>query len=102
HKEEILPFMNYLISQVEKLGIKVELEKDADIASITKVNPDVIVLATGGCQSVPKIPGIDCHNVVFAEDVLSGKTVGQKVIIIGGGLVGCETAEYLVHKGKTI
>ena len=102
HKEEILPFMNYLISQVEKLGIKVELEKDADIASITKVNPDVIVLATGGVQSVPKIPGIDCHNVVFAEDVLSGKTVGQKVIIIGGGLVGCETAEYLVHKGKTI
>jgi NADPH-dependent 2,4-dienoyl-CoA reductase/sulfur reductase-like enzyme len=102
HKEEIQPFINYLISQVNKLGIKVELGKEADMTSIKHVHPDCIVLAAGGIPIIPQIPGIDCHNVVFAEDVLSGAIVGQKVIIIGGGLVGCETAEYLVTKGKTV
>ena len=103
HKEEIQPFLNYLISQVGKLGIRVELGKEADVTSIKLVHPDVIVLAAGGVPiAAREIPGIVGHNVVFAEDALSDAIVGQKVVIIGGGLVGCETAEYLVNKGKTV
>ena len=89
------------MKQTNKIGIKVELEKTADINSIKKLNPDAIVLATGASPLMPKITGVDSSNVVFAEDVLTGTTVVQ-VVIIGGGLVGCETAEFLADKGKTI
>jgi 2-enoate reductase len=52
---------------------------------------------------MPDIPGIDKSSVVTAEDVLSGKAkVGQNVVIIGGGMVGCETGHYLVGQGKTV
>ena len=102
NKEEIRPFINYLVFQVNKLGIKAELSKEADIASIKQVHPDVVVLASGGLAVIPQIPGIESKNVVLAENVLSGIDIGQKVVIIGGGLVGCETAEYLVAKGKTV
>ena len=52
---------------------------------------------------MPDIPGIDKSNVVTAQDVLSGKAkAGQNVVIIGGGMVGCETGHYLVEQGKTV
>ncbi len=52
---------------------------------------------------MPGIPGIDKPNVVTAQDVLSGKAkAGQRVVIIGGGMVGCETGHYLVEQGKTV
>ena len=52
---------------------------------------------------MPDIPGIDKPNVVTAQDVLSGKvSVGQNVVIIGGGMVGCETGHYLAVQGKTV
>jgi len=102
HKDEISLFTNYLIYQMKKLDIRIELEKAIDAAFVKKFNPDVVIVATGSNPLIPKIKGIDCCNVVFAEDVLSGKEVGQKVVVIGGGLVGCETADFLVEKGKVV
>ncbi len=52
---------------------------------------------------MPDVPGIDRPNVATAQDVLSGKArVGQNVVIIGGGMVGCETGHYLAEQGKTV
>jgi len=52
---------------------------------------------------MPDIAGIDTSNVVTAQDVLSGKaSVGQNVVIIGGGMVGCETGHYLAEQGKKV
>jgi len=52
---------------------------------------------------MPDIPGIDKSNVVTAQDVLSGKArAGQNVVIIGGGMVGCETGHHLAEQGKTV
>ena len=68
---------------------------------IEKENPDVVIIATGSEPLVPNIPGIE--NAVPAEDVLIGKkTVGNDVIIIGGGIVGCETALHLSKQGKNV
>jgi pyruvate/2-oxoglutarate dehydrogenase complex dihydrolipoamide dehydrogenase (E3) component len=62
--------------------------------------PDVLVVAVGAVPIVPHIPGIRSGHVVSAEDVLTGKkTVRGKVVILGGGLVGCETAEFLAARG---
>ena len=101
-KDEIRPLIDYFVHQIRKLRISVELQKEADAAAIKQIKPDVIVLAAGGIPGVPPIPGVKLENVVFAEDVLAGVTVAQRVVIIGGGLVGCETAEFLAKQGKKI
>ena len=70
---------------------------------ILKNQPDAVIVATGSEPVVPEIPGADRCQVVSAHDVLKNKMLlGEKVLIIGGGSVGCETADYLAGKGKTV
>jgi 2,4-dienoyl-CoA reductase-like NADH-dependent reductase (Old Yellow Enzyme family)/thioredoxin reductase len=102
-KGDILPWIEYLSNQVEKAGAKVELNTDATSEIITKKKPDAVIIATGGTAVMPDIPGIKKSNVVTAQDVLSGKVrIRQNVVIIGGGMVGCETGHYLAEQGKTV
>jgi len=102
-KGDIFPWINYLVNQVEKAGVEVKLNADATAEIVTEGNPDAVVIATGGTPAMPDIPGIDKANVVTAQDVLSGKVkAGQNVVIIGGGMVGCETGHYLAEQGKTV
>jgi len=102
-KGDIFPWIDYLVNQVEKAGVEVKLNADATAEIITEGNPDAVVIATGGTPAMPDIPGIDEVNVVTAQDVLSGKArVGQNVVIIGGGMIGCETGHYLAEQGKTV
>jgi len=102
-KGDIFPWIDYLVGQVEKAGVKVELNTDATTETVIGKKPDAVVIATGGTPAMPDIPGIDKSNVVTAQDVLSGTVkVGQSVVIIGGGMVGCETGHYLVEQGKTV
>jgi 2,4-dienoyl-CoA reductase-like NADH-dependent reductase (Old Yellow Enzyme family)/thioredoxin reductase len=83
----------------QDIEVKLNTKVDADI--IQKENPDVVILATGSDPLIPKIPGVE--NAVLAEDVLSGKTQpGKSVIIIGGGLVGCELAIKLSNEGHDV
>jgi NADPH-dependent 2,4-dienoyl-CoA reductase/sulfur reductase-like enzyme len=103
HKGRIEPLTNYLVIQVKKLGVRVELGKEITLTAVQELKPDVVVLATGVLPLVPDIPGIDSINVVNAEDILNGKVVtGGRVIVLGGELVGCETAEFLAEKGKKV
>jgi len=69
-----------------------------DLAKAAK--PDVIIYAVGAEPVRPPLPGIDGPNVVMATEINDISAVGQKVVIIGGGLVGCETALYLAEFGK--
>ena len=102
-KGDIFPWIDYLVSQTEKVGVKAELETEATVEIVTGKKPDAVVVATGGTPAIPDIPGIGESKVVTAQDVLSGKAkVGQNVVIIGGGMVGCETGHYLVKQGKTV
>jgi 2,4-dienoyl-CoA reductase-like NADH-dependent reductase (Old Yellow Enzyme family)/thioredoxin reductase len=102
-KGDIFPWIQYLVNQVKKAGVAVKLNADATAEIVTKGNPDAVVIATGGTPAMPEIPGIDKPNVVTAQDVLSGKAkAGQNVVIIGGGMVGCETGHYLAGQGKTV
>jgi 2,4-dienoyl-CoA reductase-like NADH-dependent reductase (Old Yellow Enzyme family)/thioredoxin reductase len=102
-KGDIFPWIEYLVGQVEKTEVKVELNTDATVEIITGKKPDAVIIATGGAPAMPDIPGIDESNVGTAENVLLGKArVGQNVVIIGGGMVGCETGHYLAKQGKTV
>jgi 2,4-dienoyl-CoA reductase-like NADH-dependent reductase (Old Yellow Enzyme family)/thioredoxin reductase len=102
-KGDIISWIHYLIDQVKRTGVGVKLNTDATAEIVTREKPDVVIIATGGNPAMPDITGIDASNVVTAQDVLSGKaSVGQNVVIIGGGMVGCETGHYLAEQGKKV
>jgi pyruvate/2-oxoglutarate dehydrogenase complex dihydrolipoamide dehydrogenase (E3) component len=88
-----------MAGQLHKLGVTVELNREATPQVIEEISPDAVVLATGGLPCIPeKIPGIRGKNVVTSWDVLSGRTLpGLKILIVGGGSTGCETADFLAH-----
>ena len=107
YKKDIRDLTAFMINQLRKLKVKVVLGKAITAEEIKKAKPDVVILAAGVKNLVPSpedIPGLDTlKNVVTAEDVLLGKAkVGKKVFIIGGDLVGCETAEFLADQGKQV
>jgi len=100
--QEMSQLIKYLSRQVEKAGMKVELGKEVTTELVEAMKPDVVIVATGACPLVPDdIPGIDKDRVVTAWDVLAGKAAiaARNVVILGGGLVGCETADFLAETG---
>lgn len=103
HKDNMKLIAPYLASQVKKVGVKVVLGKEATAEVITELKPDVVILATGAVTCVPGVPGAKDSNVVSVLDVLKGSArVGNRVVVIGGDMVGCEAAEFLAGKGKTV
>jgi 2,4-dienoyl-CoA reductase-like NADH-dependent reductase (Old Yellow Enzyme family)/thioredoxin reductase len=92
--------ISWLARQVEKNGVKVELGREATAEVLKELNPDVVIIASGSVPLFPNCLGVEKSNVVAAVDVLSGKAkVSGKVVIIGGGLAGCETADFLGERG---
>ena len=80
--------------------MKVELNKEATPELIAAEKPDAVVVATGGVCATPPIPGIDGPKVISSHAVLAGAPRPKgKVLIIGGGLVGCEVADLLADLG---
>jgi pyruvate/2-oxoglutarate dehydrogenase complex dihydrolipoamide dehydrogenase (E3) component len=70
---------------------------------ISEGNPEVVILASGGEQIKPDIPGIDLPFVSNAWQVLGGAVPpGKHSVVIGGGLIGMETADYLCQKGTQV
>jgi 2,4-dienoyl-CoA reductase (NADPH2) len=86
--------------QIVASPVTVVLNRTVDPALIEAEKPDAVILSTGAVPVVPPIPGADLPHVVQAWDVLQGKALtGRRVVIIGGGAVGVETALYLADKG---
>jgi 2,4-dienoyl-CoA reductase (NADPH2) len=120
--EDLPGMVRYLKGQLDKLGVKTELGKEVDSAFIKKLKPDVVIVATGGELVVPEIKGINDKHVIttpslhrmvkpflrfFGPKVLSLPTklwvpFGKHVVIIGGGLHGCEIAEFLLKRGRKV
>lgn len=89
-----------LATQMALNHIEFHLNTAVDAAVIEKEKPDVVLLASGATPIKPPIPGVDGDNVVDAWDVLLDKAkTGQRVVVIGGGAVGVETAMFLAEKG---
>lgn len=98
-REEFVTAVNYLSNEMERLDVKIEMKTEADRDVISEQKPDAVVLATGATPIWPKIPGIDQKNVVHAHDVLEDKAeVKGKVVIIGGGATGAETALFIAKQ----
>ncbi|TET41648.1 MAG: FAD-dependent oxidoreductase [Dehalococcoidia bacterium] len=103
HKDEISTLIQSLSVRTQKAGVEVKLSTEVDLKTIEQGKPDVVVLATGATPIIPDIPGARGKNVVPAVAALTGqKELGEIVIVVGGGMVGCETAEFLAQEGKKV
>ncbi len=104
HKEAVKDLIGSLKARAAKAGVEIKLNSNITPESLAKgEKPDALIVAIGADPLMPPIPGLMSANVIPVEDILSGKeSVSCNVLIIGGGMVGCETAEYLVMNEKDI
>lgn len=97
---ELIRFLSY---QLHKAGVKVELGYDVTAESVAGARPDVVVVATGARFVFPRIPGAERGRVYTALQVLDGSaSPGAKVVVFGGGRVGCEMAVLLAERGTQV
>jgi 2,4-dienoyl-CoA reductase (NADPH2) len=122
-REDIMVFTRYLITQVNKLGVEVHTGTTVTPDMVKQAQPDVLILAAGGSHRIPDIAGIDSRKVQTSQKLhqklkfflkftdpaslrkLSNiwlPNIGKRVVIMGGRLHGCQTAEYLVHNGRKV
>ncbi|HPM73620.1 MAG TPA: FAD-dependent oxidoreductase [Spirochaetales bacterium] len=109
-KFDIVNYLEKLRHDVKTAGkdykLKVKLGEAPSAAELKRGKYDAIVTATGSVQAKPPVPGIDSANVRLAVDVLRDPSLAsgaQKIVVVGGGVVGCETAYWLAHElGKDV
>lgn len=100
-KTEYNSFLVWQQTMLDKYGVEIKLNCAVTAAQAEQWKPDAIILAAGCADAVPPIPGVDGPQVVKAEDVLLERCeTGKRVVVIGGGLVGAETANYLAQTRK--
>ena len=121
-REDLLGLVRYLKTQITKLGVDIRLGKEVSKSVIEGIKPDALIIAAGGVHNIPEIPGIDGRKVVtsralhqrlkgflrfFSPRVLRWLTnfwipIGKRVVIMGGNIQGCQTAEFLVKRGRKV
>ncbi|MBM3133630.1 MAG: FAD-binding protein, partial [Chloroflexi bacterium] len=100
---DIQKLIDYLIRQIQDLGVAIHTGVTINPELISQENPDVVIIATGSKPICPEIPGVKGENVMLARDVLMGKmTAGNRVVVVGGGLVGMEASLVLTKQGKSV
>ena len=102
-KIDLRRLKNYLIHQVEKLPVEVMLNTKVTPEFVRKGGYDALILAVGSLPSTPPIPGLDDPSVAHATTVYSRlDSLGRRVAVLGGGLVGCETGLFLAENGHDV
>jgi len=100
-----LPMRRYRESQIEKVmrsGAEVRLNTPVTKEIVDEVKPDVLIAAVGSEPFAVPVPGHDGSNVVFGAYITPETKIGRKVVIIGGGFIGCEEAVDLAKKGHDV
>lgn len=99
-KQHLSLMKPYLENQLRITGVNVHLGRKLTKQDILDMKPDAIVCATGVKPAALKLEGAE--RAINAKEVLKGSRTGKNVVIIGGGSIGCETAEFLRAKGKNV
>ncbi|MBA4422552.1 MAG: NADH:flavin oxidoreductase [Syntrophus sp. (in: bacteria)] len=102
-RQEINRFTDYLTGRLTRSGVKVILNEEVSPAFVESLKPDTVILATGARPCMLAVPGLPAAQRVTAWDALSGKPVSSGPwLIVGAGLVGCETADLLSDRGEKV
>lgn len=103
-KQKTKQLLSWATNQLGKSGIKIELNTEVTPQLVREIKPDVLIAAVGSDFLVPPVPGCNGSCVCTAGDILLGRNdLGDRVTLIGAGLVGCETALYIGEElGKQV
>lgn len=102
YKQELGRGMKWLKHQCDKYGVEFKFNTEAAAADVLALKPKKVFLCTGAKPIVPKFDN-DGVEAVLAQDILLGRVLaGKKCVVIGGGLVGLETAEYLLSQNREV
>lgn len=95
-KKSYREYLDYMIVQIKKAGVEIYMNTYVTREMIEVLDPDAVLVAVGAEQIVPAIPGIHGKNVMLGFEVFGNEhNIKEKVVIVGGGLVGCEIALHL-------
>lgn len=103
-KEKLNWITDYFAHELPRLGVEVHLGETLDAEKVRALKPEVVIVATGSEPAIPDIPGVDGPNVLVAQELLARQMhfTGQRFAIVGGGMLGLETAEYLAAQGNAV
>lgn len=102
-KDKIHWLIDTQLVQLKKLGVEIQYNVEADADTVKALNPYAVFIATGGKPIMPKsIPGMDSAHVYSVPQVLGGdvEIKGKKIAVIGSGMAGLETAEFLAEDNQ--
>lgn len=102
-KKEVRELNAWYQNELNRLPVKIHVGEAVSVKQLKSMNADVIILATGSVPIMPNVPGIDDKKVINCMEAFAHpEKVGQNVVVIGGGLVGCEMALDYAQEGKNV
>lgn len=101
HKKDLRRYRDSLVLRARRAGVVFELNTEATADYIITRNPDAVICAVGSVPAVPPIKGVE-HASHALRAYSDFKSLGQRVVMIGGGLTGSEIALYMAELGKTV
>lgn len=95
-KGDITNMIRSYIVKCEKTGVQIHRNTEVTMEKVKAESPDTVIVASGSQTLILPIEGIDNPAIIHGSDLLDGKkAAGKKVLVVGGGMVGCETAAFL-------
>jgi 2,4-dienoyl-CoA reductase-like NADH-dependent reductase (Old Yellow Enzyme family)/thioredoxin reductase len=101
-KDDTKKLTEVLIRRVQERPIRLMMDTEVTPEVVGEVSPDVLIAAVGAEPIIPDMLGVKNSNVVIAASMYDEDAVGERVVVIGGGLVGCEEGLHLAHLGKEV
>jgi pyruvate/2-oxoglutarate dehydrogenase complex dihydrolipoamide dehydrogenase (E3) component len=102
-KKDLYKFISTKALLMEKAGVDVRMNTEVTPDLVRSMNPDTLIIAVGAEPIIPPLPGIESSKVIIANDLPNKyDSLGTKVVVLGGGLVGCETAVHMAQEGKDV
>ena len=91
------------IVRCQKAGVTIKMNQEVTLDLIKEEKPDSVIVASGSRTLILPIEGIDNPAIIHGSDLLDGKrAAGKKVLVVGGGMVGCETAAFLGEQNHDV
>lgn len=102
-KGDLTGAIRSFIVACESLGVDIKLNTEVTVDMLKDMAPDAVILATGSTPLILPIPGLKDCGYITAQDMLEGKkNAGKKALVVGGGMVGCEAAEFLCERDHDV
>ena len=102
---ELNDILDFFRSEIDRLGVEIRYNSRLSLELINEINPDKVILATGSMPDMPMIKGLFQTDMDVATnvDIISGREhVKDRVIVLGGGMTGLITADFLADQGKQV